>query len=190
MFFNFNFIFAILSSCLSFSLFQHSHFLIFLFFDFLSGPLLLSVEVRAEGESTGEGVKGGDIEIIQSEEAKEKLRRFNEIIDDYEKPISREKILRPLRKESSIILDEEILRTVLEVMPVKCQIVDVEAPWTDTEELRKYMIENCVTSKSWKRRQKCVNLLCNDDALVQKGSLGKILIDICSAIYMTVSTCY
>ena len=135
-------------------------------------------------------MKGGEIEIIQSEEAKEKLRRFNEIIDDYEKPISREKILRPLRKESSIILDEEILRTVLEVMPVKCQIVDVEAPWTDTEELRKYMIENCVTSKSWKRRQKCVNLLCNDDALVQKGSLGKILIDICSAIYMTVSTCY
>ena len=101
------------------------------------------MEVRAEGEDTGEGVKGGEIEIIQSEEAKEKLRRFNEIIDDYEKPISREKILRPLRKESSIILDEEILRTVLEVMPVKCQIVDVEAPWTDTEELRKYMIENC-----------------------------------------------
>jgi hypothetical protein len=82
--------------------------------------------------------------------------------------------------------DTEIYRNPRETMPVKCKIVDIEAPWTDTEELRRYMIENCITSKSWKRRQKCVNLLCNDDALVQKGSLGKILIDICSAIYLQV----
>jgi hypothetical protein len=82
--------------------------------------------------------------------------------------------------------DAEIYRNPRETMPVKCKIVDIEAPWTDTEELRRYMIENCITSKSWKRRQKCVNLLCNDDALVQKGSLGKILIDICSAIYLQV----
>jgi hypothetical protein len=82
--------------------------------------------------------------------------------------------------------DTEVYRNPRETMPVKCKIVDIEAPWTDTEELRRYMIENCITSKSWKRRQKCVNLLCNDDALVQKGSLGKILIDICSAIYLQV----
>ena len=84
--------------------------------------------------------------------------------------------------------EEMLLYNDLLLLPVNCKIIDIESPWTDTEELRKYMIENCITSKSWKRRQKCVNLLCNDDALVQKGSLGKILIDICSAIYMTVST--
>jgi hypothetical protein len=72
------------------------------------------------------------------------------------------------------------------IMPSFCKIIDIESPWTDTEELRKYMIENCITSKSWKRRQKCVNLLCNDDALVQKGSLGKILVDICTSIYLQV----
>jgi hypothetical protein len=72
------------------------------------------------------------------------------------------------------------------IMPISCKIIDIESPWTDTEELRKYMIENCITSKSWKRRQKCVNLLCNDDALVQKGSLGKILVDICTSIYLQV----
>ena len=72
------------------------------------------------------------------------------------------------------------------IMPDLCKIIDIESPWTDTEELRKYMIENCITSKSWKRRQKCVNLLCNDDALVQKGSLGKILVDICTSIYLQV----
>ena len=81
----------------------------------------------------------------------------------------------------------ETYRNPRETMPVHCKIIDIEAPWTDTEELRRYMIENCITSKSWKRRQKCVNLLCNDDALVQKGSLGKILIDICSAIYLQVN---
>ena len=83
-------------------------------------------------------------------------------------------------------ITEDMIKNATVIMPYKCQIIDIDAPWTDTEELRKYMIENCITSKSWKRRQKCVNLLCNDDALVQKGSLGKILIDICSAIYMQV----
>ena len=79
---------------------------------------------------------------------------------------------------------EEIRKN--EKMPINCRVVEIESPWTDTEELRKYMIENCITSKSWKRRQKCVNLLCNDDALVQKGSLGKILVDICTNIYFQV----
>lgn len=83
---------------------------------------------------------------------------------------------------------EEIRKN--EKMPKNCRVVEIESPWTDTEELRKYMIENCITSKSWKRRQKCVNLLCNDDALVQKGSLGKILVDICTNIYSQVCSLF
>ena len=92
----------------------------------------------------------------------------------------------PVRIQEIVRTQEEINAEVArdnKNMPNSCKIIDIEAPWTDTEELRKYMIENCITSKSWKRRQKCVNLLCNDDALVQKGSLGKILVDICSSIY-------
>ena len=88
----------------------------------------------------------------------------------------------PVRIQEIVRTQEEINAEVArdnKNMPNSCKIIDIEAPWTDTEELRKYMIENCITSKSWKRRQKCVNLLCNDDALVQKGSLGKILVDIC-----------
>lgn len=95
----------------------------------------------------------------------------------------------PVRTQDPVRTQEEIDAEIVrdnKNMPNLCKIIDIEAPWTDTEELRKYMIENCITSKSWKRRQKCVNLLCNDDALVQKGSLGKILVDICSSIYQQV----
>ena len=95
----------------------------------------------------------------------------------------------PVRTQDPVRTQEEIDAEIArdnKNMPNLCKIIDIEAPWTDTEELRKYMIENCITSKSWKRRQKCVNLLCNDDALVQKGSLGKILVDICSSIYQQV----
>lgn len=95
----------------------------------------------------------------------------------------------PVPVPAPVRTSEEIEADIIrenKIMPNLCKIIDIESPWTDTEELRKYMIENCITSKSWKRRQKCVNLLCNDDALVQKGSLGKILVDICTSIYLQV----
>jgi hypothetical protein len=75
-----------------------------------------------------------------------------------------------------------------------CQVVDVSPPWTDIETLRSNLLDGAAR-KSWKKRQRAVDLLCESDIMKAHGLLNvlnlvvsRIYIEVCM-VYLCVCVC-